>query len=157
MTWMGYFIWLKFCLFVCFAFLWPNLQHTEVPRLGVGLESQLLAYATATATWDSSHICDLHRSLWQCLILNPLSETKGRTCILMDTSWVCNLPSHNRNSLFGWLLTIGPWDTSQRCSRLAETQAWIDFPGIWWAGCHLQVDHVFSTFWTLAFWLELNQ
>ena len=26
-------------------------------------------------------------SLWQCWILNPLSEARDRTCILMDTSW----------------------------------------------------------------------
>ena len=31
-------------------------QHMEVPRLGVELELQLLAYTTATATWDPSHL-----------------------------------------------------------------------------------------------------
>ena len=34
----------------------------EVPRLGVKSEPQLLVYATATATRDPSHICDLHHS-----------------------------------------------------------------------------------------------
>ena len=34
----------------------------EVPRLGVGLELQLLAYTTATAMKHPSHICDLHHS-----------------------------------------------------------------------------------------------
>ena len=61
----------------------------EVPRLGVELELQLLAYATARATWDLSSVCDLHQSSRQCLILNPLSEARDRTCIVMDTSWVC--------------------------------------------------------------------
>ena len=37
------------CLFV-FVFLGPHLRHTEVPRLGVKSELQLLAYTTATAT-----------------------------------------------------------------------------------------------------------
>ena len=32
----------------------------EVPRLGVKLELQLQAYATATAMWDLSLVCDLH-------------------------------------------------------------------------------------------------
>ena len=32
----------------------------EVPRLGVESELQLLAYATATATWDPSHVCHVH-------------------------------------------------------------------------------------------------
>ena len=48
----------------------------ELPKLGVELELQLLAYATATAIWDLSHICDLHHSLWQCWILNMLSEAR---------------------------------------------------------------------------------
>ena len=43
--------WLFLFVF-CFVFLGPHLQHTEVPRLGVKLELQLPAYATATATWD---------------------------------------------------------------------------------------------------------
>ena len=70
----------------------------KVPRLlGVESELQLLAYATATAMLDPSHICDLHRSFKQCQILNPLSEAGDQTHILMDTSWVFNLLSHNRN------------------------------------------------------------
>ena len=60
----------------------------KVPRLGVELELQLPASATATATQDLSHICDLHHSLWQCWILNPLSEARDQTCVLMDTSRV---------------------------------------------------------------------
>ena len=42
-------------------------------------------YATATATLDLSHVCDLCHSLWQCQILNPLREARDRTCIFMDT------------------------------------------------------------------------
>ena len=60
----------------------------EVPRLGVESELQLLAYATATATWDPSHVCDLHHSSRQCQILNPLSKARDQTCILLDTSQI---------------------------------------------------------------------
>lgn len=35
---------------IFFPFLWPRLQHMEVPALGVELELQLPAYTTATAT-----------------------------------------------------------------------------------------------------------
>ena len=49
-----------------------------------------------------SHICDLCRTLQQCQILIPLSKAKDRTCILMDTSWVLNLLSHNDNSQKYW-------------------------------------------------------
>ena len=45
-----------------------------VPRLGVELELQLLAYATATATQGPSYIRDLHHSSRQCRVLNQLSE-----------------------------------------------------------------------------------
>ena len=49
-------------LFFGLFFLGPDLQPVEVPRLGVELELQLPAYATAIATQDLSCICDLHRS-----------------------------------------------------------------------------------------------
>ena len=48
----------------------------EVPGLGVELELQLKAYATATLTQDLSRICDLHHSMWQRWILNPLSQAR---------------------------------------------------------------------------------
>ena len=60
----------------------------DVPRLGVKLELQLLAYTTATVTPDLSHVCNLHHILQQCQILNPLSGARDLTCILIDTSWV---------------------------------------------------------------------
>ena len=61
-------------------------------------DAQLPAYATATAMQDSSHICDLHCSSWQCGIFHLLSDARGRTQILMDTSRVCNLLGHNGTS-----------------------------------------------------------
>ena len=76
----------SFLVGVCFLGLRP--RHMEVPGLGVESELQLLANATATATKDLSHVCDLHthhssRHYW---IPNPLSEPRDRTHILMDTS-----------------------------------------------------------------------
>ena len=59
-----------------------------VPRLGGELELQLPACTTDTAMQDQSCICDLYHSSWQRRILNPLSEVRDQTCILMDTSWV---------------------------------------------------------------------
>ena len=57
------------------------MQHVEVPRLGVKLDLQLPAYATPTPTPNPSRTCDLHQSLWQCQILNSLSEARDQTCI----------------------------------------------------------------------------
>ena len=72
-----------------FFFLGPYLWHMEVPRLGVQLELQLLAYTTAIATSDPSHICNLHHSSQQCRILNPLSEARDQTNNLMVPSQIC--------------------------------------------------------------------
>ena len=61
----------------------------EVTRLGVASELQLTAYVTATARQDLSHVCDLHHSSRQRRqILSPLSEARGQTFTLMDTSWI---------------------------------------------------------------------
>ena len=46
------------------------------------------SYTIATATQDPSRVCNLHHSLCQCLILNPLREAEVRTHILMNSSWV---------------------------------------------------------------------
>ena len=62
--------------FFFLVFLGLHQQHMEVPSVGVKLELQLPAYATATATQDPNHICDLYHSSWQCWILNPLIEAK---------------------------------------------------------------------------------
>jgi len=58
----------------------------EVSRLGVEAEPQLPACPTATAMPEPSCICDLHHSSRHCWILNPLSEARDRTCVLMDAS-----------------------------------------------------------------------
>ena len=52
------------------------MQYMEVPRLGVKLELQLPAYTIAIATWDLSHVFNLHHSSWPCKILNPLSRAR---------------------------------------------------------------------------------
>ena len=70
-------------------FLESNLQHMEVPRLGVKSELQLPAYATATATLDPSHFYDLHHGSQQRRILNPLIKARYRNHVLTDTSQVC--------------------------------------------------------------------
>ena len=78
----------KFNIHFFLIFLGLRLQYMEVPRLGVKLELQLLAYAIATAIWDLSHICYLHHSSQQHWILNSLREARDLTCIPMDSSWV---------------------------------------------------------------------
>ena len=57
-----------------------------------------MTYATATITWDLSHVCDPHHSSQQRWIPDPLSEPRDRTCILMDNSQDLFLLRHNGNS-----------------------------------------------------------
>ena len=61
----------------------------EVPNLGVHLELWPLAYTTATAVQDLSHVCNLYHSSEQCQILNTLREARDQTLVLMDASRVC--------------------------------------------------------------------
>ena len=82
--------WKKKLVFFLFFFLGPHPKHMESPRLGVKSKLLLPAYTTAIATWDSSHICNPHHSSRQCCILNPLSEARDWTRVLMDTSRFIN-------------------------------------------------------------------
>ena len=78
-----------FLFFWFFCLLGPHLGHMEVPRLGVQLELELPAYATATVTQDLSNVCDPHHSSQQPRILSPLSKARDGPHVLMDASWVC--------------------------------------------------------------------
>ena len=81
--------WAKSVLFIYFfSFLGPHPRHMEVPSLGVKSELLVLAYTTATAWGNPSCVYDQHHSSWQCWIINPLSEARDQTPILMDTSQI---------------------------------------------------------------------
>ena len=71
----------------------------EFNRLGGKLEVLLPAITTYTEMQDLSHISDLHHSSKQCQILNPLSEARDQSCILMDASLICFPLSQERNSI----------------------------------------------------------
>ena len=73
-------------MYICILGL--HLRHVDVPGLGAELELELLAHATATASQDLSHVCDLHYTSWQCHILDSLSEARYQTRILLDSSRV---------------------------------------------------------------------
>ena len=85
----SFFLSVSLSLLSLFVFLGPHLWHMEVPRLGVESGLQLPAYTTVTATGNPRCICDLHPSLRQHPILNPLSKARDQSWVLMDTSRVC--------------------------------------------------------------------
>ena len=80
-----------------YSFLGLYPQQMEVPGPAVKLELQLPAYTIATATWDPSHVCDLHHSSWQHQILNLQNEARDRTHILRYLVGFVTT-SHDRNS-----------------------------------------------------------
>ena len=74
--------------FFFFFFFWP----APVACGSSQARGQIGAVAASLhGVWDGDpiFICDLSRSLWQCWILNPLSEPRDRTWVLMDRSQVC--------------------------------------------------------------------
>ena len=121
-----YFIYLFIYLFM-YCFLGPHPQHVEVPRLGVQLELQLLAYATATAMEDLSHVCDLyHSSQAPPWAFNPLSETGDRTGNLMVPNQIC-LCCTMMGSPWFWFYVI-----SIQCSDHISVLQSVGWWFIWW-------------------------
>ena len=90
------------CVCVCVVFLGLHLWHMEVPRLEDESELQLPAYARATP--DPRCARHLHHSSPQSQILNPLSEARDGTYILMDCWSNSFLLRHNRNSC--WIFPL---------------------------------------------------
>ena len=75
------FSWISFFFFFFF------FNTTPAAYGGCQARGQIRAAAeaciTATATVDLDYICN---SLWQCWILNPLSEARDQNCILTETT-----------------------------------------------------------------------
>ena len=93
----------------------------EIPSLGVQLELQLPAYTTATAMQDPSCVCSLHHSS---RILDPLSEARGQTCVLMDASWVPYCCATTGTPHLTFLMAL-PHDTRAHKCPLAWPLAWV--------------------------------
>ena len=106
-----------------FFFLGLNLWHKKVPRLGsIGAAAAGLYHSRSNS--GSESYLSLHHSSWQHWILKLLSEARDRTHILMDTSGVLNLLSHNGNSKqaasFDWSPKLEK--TSQQVQAITQAQ-----------------------------------
>lgn len=95
----------------------------EVPRLGVELELQMLAYTTATATRDPSHTAH-----WQCWIPDSLSKARDQTRILMDPSWIhfcCAMTGILQTISFFKKLQNFTWrEMQEKHERIQARDAW---------------------------------
>ena len=65
----------------------PMAYGSSRARGGFGAVATGLHHSHSSARPE--RVWDLHYSSRQCRILNPLSEARNRTCVLIDTSWVC--------------------------------------------------------------------
>ena len=88
----------------------PQTQHQILTPLRYSWNSKIKGFVFVFSFLG--HTCSIWNFLGQgsnqscsCLILNPVIEARDRTHILMDTSWVLNPLSRNRNSrifIFKW-------------------------------------------------------
>ena len=80
-------------LFFVFFFFWSCLFGAAPSAYG-GFQARGLiggvaaGYTAAIAMPYPSYVCNLHHSSQQHQILNPPSEARDQTCVLMDTSQV---------------------------------------------------------------------
>ena len=84
MSWSNHKPFSCFCLFVCFRAA-PEAYESSQARGPIG--------AVAAG---------LHHSSQPHLMPKPLSGARDRTCILMDTGWICVL-HHHGNAPFGFV------------------------------------------------------
>ena len=81
-----YFVFVFVCLFRAAPVAYRGSQ--AMSRIRTVASSPHHSHTTATATPDLSHVCDPHHSSRQHWKLNPLSEARDQTCVLMDTSQI---------------------------------------------------------------------
>ena len=77
-----------YCLYIYLFLFYCFLLFRAIPVAYGRSQARGLIAATATTTQDLSCICDLHHCSGQPSFLNPLSEARDRTHILVNTSCV---------------------------------------------------------------------
>ena len=98
---------------VCLFGATPAAYGSSQARSWIG------AVATATATPDLSCICNLHHGSWQRQILNPLSEARDRTHVLMDLAGFLNPWAMKGTPCFILDILAGSSLSSSSCHNLS--------------------------------------
>ena len=92
MTWLGssslasVFFYFLFAFFICIFRATPAAYGGSHARGGIGAVASSLRCCLSNAR--SEPRLQSNHSSWQDWILNPLSEARDRTCILVDTSQI---------------------------------------------------------------------
>ena len=84
-------------LFICFLGFYLCVAHGSFQAKD-RMRARAASHSPSYSNSGSERVCDQYHSSQQLWILNPLSEARDRTCILMDTNRVLNWLSHNGNS-----------------------------------------------------------
>ena len=80
-TILFYYLFIYFLLFRATGAAYGSSQaRSQIRATAAGLHHSHSNAGSKLCLWPISQ---------QCQILNPLSEARDRTCILMDTSWIC--------------------------------------------------------------------
>ena len=83
--WCFFFFFSFFCLFRATSMAYGSFQT----KGQIGAVAASLHHSHSKVRSDLSLVCDLHCSLQQCQIPDPLREARDRTCILMEASRIC--------------------------------------------------------------------
>ena len=67
----------------CTSGIWSSQAGSRIGAIAACLRHNHSNAGSRLSLWPTHTY-----SSWQCRILNPLSEARDRTCIIMDTSWV---------------------------------------------------------------------
>ena len=75
-----------FCFVFLFVLFTATPEACEISRARGRIGAAAARLHHSHGNTNQSCFYDLHRSLWQCRILNPLSEARDRTLILSETT-----------------------------------------------------------------------
>ena len=78
-----------YCCCCCFVFFRATPMAYEGSQARGWIRAAAAGLCHSHSNAGSELVYNLHHSSWQCQILNPLSQARDRTCILMDVSQIC--------------------------------------------------------------------
>ena len=114
-------VWRFLCRLNFFFFFRATHGPYQVPRLWVKSKLQLLPMPEPQQHWIWATSIT-YATAYGNQILNPLGKARDQTQILMDTSWVRKLLSHNRNSICRpkFLLPLGRYQEALLLDHLVR-------------------------------------
>ena len=124
---LGMYLPLSICSFFVFLFLFCFFSAAFMAYGGSQARRQIGATAGG-----------LHHSLWQCQILNPLSEARDQTCVLTDDSKIRFCSAKMGTPCSFVLMLFSSWVLPPLGRKLPKAEAWS--PPFDWRGGSLKAE-----------------